>query len=262
MALTDQPYLPLYINDWMTSMKLRECTIAAHGLMINIMTIMHKSEDYGIILLKQKYKQNEDQIHNFALQLAKNLPFTLDDIGVYLRELILEEVLKIDGEKLICKRMVRDAHLSMIRATSGRKGGKATQQNELNFAQANFEAKSEANTVIENVNENESKNRNIDKESISEKDWDSAKNNFLCADQWQYQFATSKSIHAQDLKNLIAEFVNDIELREDYKNVRGLKSHFTHWYNKRKNGTHQQSPNGSNSKLGTSEARVKAARDW
>ncbi len=154
MALTDQPYLPLYVDDWMNNNKLKLCSPGAHGLMISIMCLMHKSESYGIILLKQKFKQTDNQRLNFAKQIAKLSSFDLLEIELNFYELIAESVLKIDGEELICIRMVNDAKLSKIRSSVGKNGGKSTQIKIKNFALA----KVKANTGIENVNgiENES----------------------------------------------------------------------------------------------------------
>jgi hypothetical protein len=175
MALTNQPYLPLYIDDWMNNSKLKMCTPAAHGVMISIMCILHKEVTYGKLLLKQKFKQNDKQIKNFASQLAKLTAFEFAEIENPLVELVSEGVLIIDEDYLICKRMVRDAEISEKRSNAGFKGG-ASNKNK-NFAytksEANSEAKpiantqanSEANTVIVNesviVIENESKNENV-----------------------------------------------------------------------------------------------------
>ena len=57
MALRDQPYLPLYVQDFLTDEKLIECSASATGVYIRVMCIMHKSDPYGMILLKQKDKQ-------------------------------------------------------------------------------------------------------------------------------------------------------------------------------------------------------------
>jgi hypothetical protein len=146
MALTDQPYLPLYVDDWMNNNKLKICSPGAHGLMISIMCLMHKSENYGIILLKQKFKQSIKQEENFASQIAKLTSFDLLDTTKYFAELIDEKVLRIDGETLVCDRMVKDANTSKKRAFSGKTGGTKTQNKHKNFALAN----TEANTV--NVN--------------------------------------------------------------------------------------------------------------
>ena len=43
MALRDQPYLPLYVQDFLTDEKLAECSAMATGVYIRLMCIMHKS---------------------------------------------------------------------------------------------------------------------------------------------------------------------------------------------------------------------------
>lgn len=70
MPLRNQPYLPLFVDDFQTDERLRDCSAAATGIYIRIMCVMHKSEEYGKILLKQKHKQTPKQIENFAKLLA------------------------------------------------------------------------------------------------------------------------------------------------------------------------------------------------
>ncbi len=149
MALIDQPYLPLYVDDWMNNNKLKMCSPAAHGLMISIMCIMHKEKVYGKILLKQKFKQSEKQSENFANQIARLSSFSLPEICSPFDELISEGVLEIDGDYLVCNRMVKDAELSQIRAKAGKKGA----QKKKDFADEFAKAKGKANTVNGIVNE-------------------------------------------------------------------------------------------------------------
>lgn len=153
MALRDQPYLPLYVQDFLTDEKLIECSAQTTGVYIRLMCIMHKSEEYGIILLKQKDKQDENQIRNFALKLLKQMPYSLDIIFSSLTELVEENVLVLSGEKLCQKRMVKDNDISEKRSLSGSKGGKFTQAKIKANAKANAKAKVKANT--EYVNEDE-----------------------------------------------------------------------------------------------------------
>lgn len=153
MALTNQPYIPLYVRDWLTSNKLKMCSTPAHGLMINIMCIMHKEDEYGTLLLKQNFKQGSDICLNFASYLARLLPFDRAEIYTALKELVEEHVLYIEEDKLICKRMVEDAKLSTTRAGSGSEGGKTTQANLKKLAKANLQAKGQANTEYENEND-------------------------------------------------------------------------------------------------------------
>lgn len=153
MPLRDQPYLPLYVQDFLTDEKLMECSASATGIYIKIMCIMHKSNEYGTILLRQKDKQTDQQILNFAKKIAKYLPYSADEIKVALTELTNEGVLTIESDKLFQKRMVRDNEISIARAEAGSKGG---------FAKAKKIAKrlpkKIANTEYENEYENESIN--------------------------------------------------------------------------------------------------------
>lgn len=154
MTLRNQPYLPLYVQDFLTDERLIECSAQATGVYIRIMCVMHKSEEYGVILLKQKDKQTSKQIENFALKLAKYLPYDFEIILESISELVHEGVITIEEDKMIQKRMVKDNHISIERAKSGSKGGKKTQ-----FAkaknEANGKAKNKANTEYEIEYENE-----------------------------------------------------------------------------------------------------------
>jgi len=158
MALTDQPYLPLFVDDWMNNLKLRQCSLAAHGLMINIMAIMHKSNDgYGKILLKQKYRVCQSKIEGFASQFARHFPWSATELAQTLTEILSEEVLSIEGDYLICHRMVRDAEISEIRSVSGKTGGKKTQEIFHKFAKAKVQANTGIGIEDENGNEIEKK---------------------------------------------------------------------------------------------------------
>ena len=153
MALRDQPYLPLFVQDYLTDEKLNMCSPATQGVYIKIMCILHKQEEYGTLLLKQKDKQKESTSLNFAYKFAKLLPFTVEQIFPAIEELVEEDVLIIEGDKIIQRRMVKDNHISEVRSLAGKKGGENTQ-----FALANAKAKNKANSEYEYeyeyVNEN------------------------------------------------------------------------------------------------------------
>jgi hypothetical protein len=170
MALNNQPYLPLYVDDWMNNTKLKMCCAAAHGVMITVMCIMHKEPEYGTMLLKQKFKQTDNQIRNFALQIAKLSNFEFAEIEKPLQELIAEGILKLDADKLTSPRMARDYDVSEKRANAGRNGGISTKNKKLATVndkanskakdKANILSKEEANTVIEIEDENVTVNTN------------------------------------------------------------------------------------------------------
>lgn len=131
MALRDQPYLPLYIQDVLTDEKLIECSAEAHGVYFRLLCLLHKQETYGKIKLKAKYKQNksnildnDSNILDFAEMLQRQMPFDTKTIYRSLHELIEEKVLFIEDDFLCQKRMIKDCDLSEKRAISGAMGGK------------------------------------------------------------------------------------------------------------------------------------------
>lgn len=151
MALRDQPYLPLYIQDIMTDEKLNECSASTHGIYIKgLMCLMHKSEQYGKLLLKQKYKQTGSMSRNFALMLVKHLPYSIDEIEKAIDELIKEKVCYFDEDYLCQKRMIKDNSISEARSKAGKKGG-----GNPSFVSTFVKTKSQTNTENEYENEYE-----------------------------------------------------------------------------------------------------------
>ena len=174
MALRNQPYFPLYVNDFLSDEKLMLCSAESTGVYIRIMCLMHKSEEYGVVLLHQKFKQNVKPTLNFATQLAMFLPYTVDVVERSLEDLIDNKVLTLDGDRLIQKRMVKDEKISQIRVISGSKGGKKSSETcasitkdtphiSSNFPIAKIQANSEYENESEyvNVNTTRSKKKNV-----------------------------------------------------------------------------------------------------
>lgn len=121
MALRNQPYFPLYVQDFLTDEKLMECSAEATGVCIKTMCVMHKSAEYGKICLKPRDKHTEDVLKNFAIKLTKHLPWRMETIQQGLIELVDENVMQIKSDCLIQKRMVADNELSLKRAEAARK---------------------------------------------------------------------------------------------------------------------------------------------
>jgi hypothetical protein len=195
MPLRDQPYLPLYVQDFLTDEKLMECSASATGIYIRLMCIMHKSDEYGVILLKQKDKQTSSSIKNFALKLARFMPYQIEEITEGLAELLEAGVIQNGGDKLTQKRMVRDNKISEVRSKAGKKGGLKTQK----FAKA----KIEANTEYENEYKNDI-DFDIEKGSLREKELKS-------------QFEIFRQSYPGTKRGIDAEFEN---LKKKHKNWR------------------------------------------
>jgi hypothetical protein len=124
MPLRNQPYLPLYVQDYLTDEKLNSCSASSQGVYIKIMCILHKQDEYGTLnLFKQKDKQNTNKVLNFACKFAKLLPFDQETILKALEELIDEGVLIIENDKIFQKRMVKDGAISDARSKAGKSGG-------------------------------------------------------------------------------------------------------------------------------------------
>ena len=152
MALRNSPYLPLYVQDFLTDEKLADCSANANGVYIRLMCILHKSEPYGKILLKQKYKQNESMCLNFASMLLRQMPYLMSEIQDGLEELLENKIIEIDGDYLLQKRMVKDGELSEKRAVAGKKGGRKT----IGFCLS----KSQSKTRSKNISKSEANSEN------------------------------------------------------------------------------------------------------
>lgn len=166
MALRNQPYFPLYVQDFLTDEKLAECSAESTGVYIRLMCILHKSEEYGCILLKQKDKQTSSTIKNFAYKLVRQMPYDVETIERSITELVEERVLTLEEDLLYQKRMRKDGILSDKRAEAGKKGG--MKKNSKDFAIANSEANDEANTLATTEYEYENETEDeiiIDKKS-------------------------------------------------------------------------------------------------
>lgn len=158
MALRDQPYLPLYVNDFTTDEKLNNCSAESTGVYIRLMCLMHKSQTYGKVLLRQKDRQNERQVLNFAAMLARHMPYSVETIARALDELLEEGVIYLDGDELCQKRMIHDGIVSEMRSISGKKGAEQTNsrfRGNDSFAAAKHPAKHPAKVSANSENENE-----------------------------------------------------------------------------------------------------------
>ena len=123
MSLRNQPYFPLYVQDFMTDEKLNMCSWQTQGIYIKILCVLHKQEKYGSILFKQKDKQNLSKVFSFASILIKHIPCDINDMISALDELVEYGVIQIEDDTLLQKRMFKDGLISEQRSKAGKKGG-------------------------------------------------------------------------------------------------------------------------------------------
>lgn len=190
MALRDQPYLPLYVMDFLSDEKLANCSAESTGVYIRLMCVMHKMEDYGAITLKQKFKQNESNVKNFASMLVRQMPYDSSVIERSLEELLDEQVLTLEGDRLFQKRMVRDGELSRKRAEAGYRGGKSSKIGSSSTSESKQkeskptskdQSKTEGNSEIENEIEYEDENDKKKSSSVLSKVQEDRFNRFWMA---------------------------------------------------------------------------------
>jgi len=117
---TQAPSFSFYPADWLNDIKLQSCSLAAQGLLINMMCLMHQSEKYGYLLINGC---NPDP--KVALKLLrfgdKRGPKQFQKL---VQELLTFGVLqKTDDGVYFCQRMVKDEALRRVRRANGKQGG-------------------------------------------------------------------------------------------------------------------------------------------
>lgn len=103
------------------------------------------------------------------------------------------------------------------------------------------------------INKNDKNNKEDKKEEeVDFVFWESEKKNFINAGDWIFNFCRDKDIKLEKYDKDVKEFLSDLELKEEYKTCKGLKRHFTNWYNKREKGGFYAKKNQDVEKLDTS----------
>lgn len=221
MPLRNQPYLPLYVQDYLTDEKLNSCSASSQGVYIKIMCILHKQEEYGTLtLFKQKDKQNTSKVLNFACKFAKLLPFDQETILKALEELIDEGVLIVDEDKIYQKRMVKDGAISEARSKAGKSGG-----GNPNLFKQTPKQTDKQNTDNENEIENESKDENFVFSDLKELETE-----MLNSEQWIETTAMSLHTEIDVIKSYIPEYCLEQKAKGKIGSIfKEYKSHFFNW---------------------------------
>lgn len=116
MTLAAQPWMKFYPQDWRADEKLRICSLAARGLWIEMLAIMHRSERYGQLLI--------GGLVPTEAQLAVQVGTSPDQVPPLLAELEQADVFSRTGSGVIfSRRMTRDQKRADIARKNGKKGG-------------------------------------------------------------------------------------------------------------------------------------------
>jgi hypothetical protein len=118
--MSGNPYIPLYIGDWLKDPKLSLCSPATRGVWIDLICCLHELGQGGKITAN-------------AQQLARLCRSSDADVHAALKELQATEAADIyerDGVyTVICRRMRKADALSLKRRQAGSKGAAKRQQN-------------------------------------------------------------------------------------------------------------------------------------
>lgn len=147
MAKKKDFYLKFDFKDFSTDIQLMKCTPATTGVYIRLICLLCQTESRGKyelsedfttkfapLLLKQNVEQKNEQIGKHMLDVCCGIADEVGRLLSYEREHIIPafmELLKHNviylEDKFICqKRMIRDAEISKMRSSSGKKGGLAS----------------------------------------------------------------------------------------------------------------------------------------
>lgn len=74
----------------------------------------------------------------------------------------------------------------------------------------------------------------VDKSILNNNSWDSEKNHFLQAEEWQMKQCSHFGISKDQLMQGLNTFLDRLEKQEDFKDQKELKRHFHNWYTKNK----------------------------
>lgn len=116
----DRPADLWFWSDWLASIDVRSCSLAAQGLWANMLAVMSRSDRKGFLSINGKPMDSKE--------LAKFVGEFKDKVDELLVELEYYQVYSRDEDGTIYnRRMVREADLSRKRAEAGRKGGLSKQ---------------------------------------------------------------------------------------------------------------------------------------
>jgi hypothetical protein len=122
---TDNPWFPFFVQDYMADEAVKSVSLAAQGLWVRMLCLMHRSPRRGI-LLKPSGEQPDSK------WLASQIGASEPEVAELLKELESEKVFsRNENGSIYNRRMRKEALVSERKAKAGRLGGlaKAKQKN-------------------------------------------------------------------------------------------------------------------------------------
>ncbi len=101
---------------WISDTEVKSCSLAAQGLLTNLMCFMAETPVYGTLITNAKVYKLED--------IPQLVGKTLEEIKVPFEELMKAQLIKINEHDVyFIPKMVHDLNVRMKRSASGSKGG-------------------------------------------------------------------------------------------------------------------------------------------
>lgn len=123
-VMTRLPWFKFYWIDWLSDSKIRRCSLAARGLLVEILCLMADGEERGYLLTAGKPWSNDD--------VAKATVGPTETIPDLIEELLATNALMRDGRgALTYPDMAHDASVSAARSKAG-SGNKSESKDEQN----------------------------------------------------------------------------------------------------------------------------------
>lgn len=112
------PWLQFWVTSWQSDKGLAMCSLAARGLWIEMLCLMHHSTPYGTLTDHNGKPMGCPELSSLVRADTKS-------VEEMLAELDGRKVFSRDVEgRIFSRRMQRDHHLRTVRAAAGSKGGK------------------------------------------------------------------------------------------------------------------------------------------
>ncbi|MFH5926428.1 hypothetical protein [Roseomonas xinghualingensis] len=108
-------WMKFWPKDWRADAALRSCSLAARGLWIEMIGLMHDADPYGHLLVNGRVPD--------ARMLAGMVLSTEKEVKRCLQELEDRGVFDRDGDVIVSRRMVRDNRARIDGQEAGRRGG-------------------------------------------------------------------------------------------------------------------------------------------
>lgn len=116
------PWMKFYPQDWRADERLRLCGLAARGLWMELLAIMHRSERYGQLLIGGQVPTDAQ----LAVQVGASPP----EVTALLAELEAAGVFsRATGGAIYSRRMTRDHRKAEIARKNGKRGGNPSLSN-------------------------------------------------------------------------------------------------------------------------------------